>query len=74
MKTINKLYFKTTTASRAYFQKLKADDGQFVMDHAVVFVLILALAAIALGLLITFMKTDLAPTLRTKIMEFFNYN
>lgn len=52
--------------------KLAENNGQFVMDHAVVFVLIIVLGGIALVLLTTFLQNDMAPTLKTKIMDFFN--
>lgn len=52
-------------------QKLAENSGQFVMDHAVVFVLITVLGGIALALLTSFLQSDMAPTLKSKIMEFF---
>lgn len=52
--------------------KLAENSGQFVMDHAVVFVLIIVLGGIALALLTSFLQADMAPTLKSKIMEFFN--
>ena len=52
--------------------KLDNNNGAFVMDHAAVFVLILVLAGIALVLLTNFLQDDMAPTLRDKIMKFFN--
>ena len=51
---------------------LKDQSGQFVMDHAVVFVLIIVLAAAALLLLKDWLQNSLAPTLQGKVMEFFN--
>lgn len=51
---------------------LKDRRGQFVMDHSVVFVLILVLAGIVLVLLKDWLQNSLAPTLQGKVMEFFN--
>ena len=52
--------------------RLQNTDGQFVMDHAVVFVIIIVVGALVLGLLKTFVGTDLAPVLKEKILAFFN--
>lgn len=56
----------------AWKKKLTDDEGQFVVDHAVVFVLIIVLGGISLVLLKNFLSSDLAPTLKNKILEFFN--
>lgn len=66
------LAVKFTMALSDVKTKLTAKDGQFVVDHAVVFVLIIVLGGIALALLTTFLQNDMAPTLKTKILEFFN--
>lgn len=63
---------KVIAAKCRVANKLAENNGQFVMDHSVVFVLIIVLGGIALGLLTTFLTTDLAPTLKTKILDFFN--
>lgn len=52
-------------------EKLSEEKGQFVMDHAVVFVLIIVLGGSALVLLTTYLQNDLSTTLRDKINEFF---
>lgn len=52
--------------------KLAEGDGEFVMNNGVVFVLVIVVGGIVLGLLTVFLQTDLAPTLKTKIMDFFN--
>lgn len=52
--------------------KLADERGQFVMDHAVVFVIILVVAAIVIALLTTFLQTDMAPLIKQKILDFFN--
>ncbi|MEA4954810.1 MAG: hypothetical protein VB096_04785 [Pseudoflavonifractor sp.] len=60
-----------TVKKSAVREKLAENSGQFVMDHAVVFVLIIVLGGIALALLTNFLQSDMAPTLKSKIMEFF---
>lgn len=52
--------------------KLAENSGQFVMDNAVVFVIILVIAGIVIALLTTFLRTDLAPLLTQKIRDFFS--
>ena len=52
--------------------KLKERNGQFVIDHAAVFIIIIVLAGIALGLLSTYIKTDFATELKSKISSLFN--
>ncbi|MEA4934341.1 MAG: hypothetical protein VB071_12305 [Lawsonibacter sp.] len=53
-------------------QKLQETDGNFVMDHAVVFVIIVVLGGIVLTLLTKYLNDDLSSTLKTKINDFFN--
>lgn len=53
-------------------RKLSEDGGQFVMDHAIVFVIAIVLGGIVLGLLTVYVRTDLSNTLKTKINDFFN--
>lgn len=52
--------------------KLAETRGDFVMDHAVVFVIILVVGGAALLLLTTFLNTDMGPLLTQKIKDFFN--
>ncbi len=53
-------------------RKLSESSGQFVMDHAIVFVIALVLGGIVVGLLTTYVRTDLANTIKTKLNDFFN--
>lgn len=71
-KLANKFAAQLVCRRQIALDKLAENNGQFVMDHAVVFVLILVLAGIALTLLTSFLNDDLAPTLRQKILDFFN--
>lgn len=52
--------------------KLTEEKGQFVMDHLVVFVIILVLAALAITLLTTYMNGDLSTLLKGKVNALFN--
>lgn len=74
--TLNAAMSKAYIRARLYTARmkdtLKDESGQFVMDHAVVFVIIIVLGALALLLLKNFLNNDMAPTLKTKVMEFFN--
>ena len=74
--TLNAAMSKAYIRARLYTARmkdtLKDESGQFVMDHAVVFVIIIVLGALALLLLKNFLNNDMAPTLKNKIMEFFN--
>lgn len=67
-KLVMNLMAKKTVARH----KLTEQRGDFVMDHAVVFVIILVLAGIGITLLTTFLQTDMAPLLTNKIKGFFN--
>lgn len=53
-------------------EKLGENNGQFVMDHAVVFVIIIVLGGLALLLLRNYLQDDLANTIKSKIDAFFN--
>lgn len=52
--------------------KLKERNGQFVIDHAAVFIIILVLAGITLTLLANYIETDFASSLKSKINSLFN--
>lgn len=69
---MTKAYIRAQLRTAHLKDTLKDESGQFVMDHAVVFVIILVLGALALLLLKNFLNDDLAPTLKTKIMAYFN--
>lgn len=53
-------------------EKLCEQNGDFVMNHAVVFVIIIVLGGAALLLLKNYMNDDLSTTLKGKINDFFN--
>ena len=52
--------------------KLAETSGQFSVDNVVVIVITVAVAAIVLGLIISFLQTDLAPAVKEKILDFLN--
>jgi len=51
---------------------LANNEGDFVMDHAMVFVIILAVAAVVIGALVVFVQTDMGPAITNKIKSFLN--
>ena len=53
-------------------RKLSESSGQFVIDHAIVFVIALVLGGIGLTLLVNYLQSDLSNTIKTKINDFFN--
>lgn len=72
MKTINNLTTRLYLRAQAAKAKLLEKNGQFVMDHAVVFVLILVLGGIVLTLLTAYLQNDLSTTIKGKINDFFS--
>lgn len=69
---MTKAYIRAQIHAANLKKTMKDESGQFVMDHAVQFVLILVLGGIVLVLLKDWLQNTMAPTLKTKIMEFFN--
>ena len=51
---------------------LTDNSGQFVVDHAVVFIIIVVVAAVVLYATKDFITNQLIPSITTKIMELFN--
>lgn len=70
--TMDKFVMNLMTKKAVAECKLTEQRGDFVMDHAVVFVIILVIAGIGITLLTTFLQTDMAPLLTQKIKDFFN--
>lgn len=69
---LTRTYLRAKRTGDAVKERLESNEGQFVVDHAVVFVIILVVGALALTLLRTLMNETLAPTVRQKILDFFN--
>lgn len=71
-----------TAITRAYIQMLcqktrikavlKDESGDFVTNNATVAVIIIVLGGIALALAKAFLSDSLAPTLKDKLLTFFN--
>lgn len=69
---ITTAHTRINAAATAIEQRLASRNGSFVVDHAVVFVIIIVLGALALVLLKDYLSNTLAPLLISKISEFFN--
>jgi hypothetical protein len=52
--------------------KLAETRGDFVMDHAVVFIIIIVVAALVISLLVAYLNNDFSDLLRDKISTLFN--
>lgn len=80
MKTIrNKLnekllraYLRVRGLGKKAAETLENEDGQFVVDHAVVFVIIIVLGAVAIVLMRTYLQNDLSVLLKNKVEALFN--
>lgn len=73
MKTmITRLYIRTLCQKARIKAVLKDESGDFVTNNATVAVIIIVLGGIALALATTFLKDSLAPTLKEKLLAFFN--
>lgn len=55
-------------------KKLCETTGQFVMEHTVVFVLILVLAGIGLAILAPWLKGTLSTQIQNKVSETLNFS
>lgn len=77
MKTIQKKVNSLTTRMNLAWmhtrQKLRETSGQFVMDHAAVFIIIIVLAGLTLGLLVVYVENDFSNSLKSKLNELFNF-
>lgn len=52
--------------------KLAENDGQFSMDSSIYIIIAIVVGGIVLALVISFIQADLGPTIKAKIMDFFN--
>lgn len=71
-KAVQKFAAKILVKQEAARLKLAESRGDFVMEHAVVWVIILVLAAVVIIVLRAFVKDDMNPLLTGKIKDFFN--
>jgi len=67
-----KSYVKLQSVSEKVHRSLRNEKGDFIVDHAAVAAIIIALAAIAITLLVKFLQSDMAPAVSSKILSFFN--
>lgn len=70
-KLIDRITARGHIAALEAKEKIRDDRGNFFMDHAVVFVLIIVIGGIVLALLTTYIQNDLATTIKSKISDFF---
>lgn len=52
--------------------KLAEERGDFIMDHAVVFIIIIVVAALVISLLVAYLNTDFSSMLKSKVSSLFN--
>lgn len=69
---MTKVYIRAQHRTARLKEALTDESGQFVMDHSIAFIIAIVLGGAALLLLKNFLNDDMAPTLKTKIMDFFN--
>lgn len=60
------------SAGAAAQVRLRSQRGEFVVNHGVVFLIILVLAALSITLLTGLMNDTIAPTIKQKMLGFFN--
>lgn len=69
---MTRLYIRSEQLTDTLKHKLHSEKGQFVVDNGVVLLIIVVVGAIVLGLFKTFVNDDLAPSIRQKMLDFFN--
>lgn len=74
MKTLNNAMIRLQVFRMMTRKKLRDSSGQFVMDHTMIFVIILVLGGIALGLLAAYLRGPLSESLKAKISDTLNFN
>lgn len=60
------------TAAARVSTQMQSETGTFVVEHGAVMLIILVIAAIAIALLKTLVTDTLAPTIKEKMLAFFN--
>lgn len=71
-KLINKIATATCLRALEAKAKLMERKGQFVMEHAVAFIIIIVLGALGILLLTTYMQGDLSNMFKGKVEGLFN--
>lgn len=59
-------------AKNKLYLKLREKQGDFVVNHGVVFIIIIILGAIVISVLSSYIETDFSNMIKTKIEDFFN--
>lgn len=76
MKKLNDLTIAASLKLNSMKQKIKCklndDKGKFAMDNGVAMVIIVAIAAVLLGLLIAYFKGDFATGIKSNIANLFS--
>lgn len=70
--TMTRAYLRVMALSADAQLRLQSQSGEFVVNHGVVFLIILVLAALAITALTGLMNDTLVPTVRQKMLDFFN--
>lgn len=68
----NRMLLNAQSCAFAVRAKLQEKKGNFVMEHGVVFIIIIALASVAIVALVAYMQSDLSSLLKLKVSELFN--
>lgn len=72
--SLNKLLIGLQITAMNARKKLCENNGQFVMDHTVVFVVSLALGGIALVILVNYLKGTLSTQIQKKVSDTLNFS
>lgn len=70
--TLTRMYIRMLCQEARMQAILQDESGDFVADKGTVAVIIIVLGGIALALAKTFLSDSLAPTLKDKLLAFFN--
>lgn len=70
--TMTRAYLRVKSLSADAQLRLQSQSGEFVVNHGVIFLIILVLAALAITALTGLMNDTLVPTVRQKMLDFFN--
>lgn len=70
--TMKKIAIWILVRQKVARMKLAEERGDFVIDHAVVFIIIVFAAGVVIFLLNVFLRDDFSPALREKILGLFS--
>lgn len=72
MNKLNMAMINLQVAVNDIKERIKEERGDFILDHAMVFVIILVVGAIVLVALKNYISNDFTNLVKSKIDEFFN--